>query len=568
MKSLIGNILFFAVILLIITKFFCIASDTPFPIDVVTSDSMSPMLMQGDIIMWVPTSINDVQPGDVIIYNSRISWPEKRLVAHRVIETTSRDQTIYLTTKGDANPWPDQYGPHLPEPRITKDNYVGTMLTLGAIPIKIPLLGNLGIYLLGAVDILSQAAHTKNSVTYLGVFLPLTIALILLFLSLLLIPTKVKTLADKIRLLILKERGIPLRRMAAMLLLSFFLLSTCAHIFAYDSFDASIGINESPDRNTFTFGRILPGQTSFPKPVPLINPGVMPLNGFAYADGDLTPFVNQQIFYVAPGDQSQLNITATAAMNSQPGLYQGTLKIYSSALWIFLPDSLIEFIVSIAPLQTVIILDFISALVFTTISLLLMFMIILFNIQKQSIFVRRTISPKHSSRILDSLERIHHLIYLLKNKIVNKIQWINTITFHYPKKSFVIPALTIGIICSIILNYNLILVLIVPIITSIGYYIIGYKTRQQIILITNTSAIIIFGILISKTLYQFIPYNSFTFNPLQLITQIFGLIGTYLLLIGILLIPISLCSWRIISLLQNLKEYVNPLHRLEGHCNL
>jgi len=565
MKSLITNILFFAVILLIITKFLCIASDTHFPIDVVTSDSMSPTLMKGDIIMWAPKSIQDVQPGDMIIYDSRISWPEERLVAHRVIEVTNRGQSKYLTTKGDANPWPDQSGPHLPEPKITKENYVGTILTLGSIPIKIPLVGNIGIFALEGLSVLSQAARTKDTLTYLGVFLPVTIALILLFLSLLLIPEKAKTTYDKIRLLIIKEKGIPLKQMIGMLLLGFFLLSTCAHIFAYDSFEASIGVNEPSDSSTFSFGQISQGQTSFPKYVPLINPGIMPLHGFVIADGELTEYLNRQTFYIAPTNQIQLNITASAPPTGQNGIYYGSLKIYSSSLWLFLPEPLINNIITTAPLQSVYILDFISALFFTLISVLLMFILILISYHTQETLFRKTI---HLQKISYLLTILTHLSFISKKPfyyLYHKLQWISALNIQHPQLPHILLPFTIGIICSIILHFNHLLIIIVPFITTTSAYFLGYKTRKDLIVLSNYSCILTFGILSTYTLYTLVQTP---LTPIQILSQILGVLGTNLLLIGIFLFPLSILLWKFISLLQNLKESINPLQQLEGHCNL
>ncbi len=441
---------------------------------------MSPCLMEGDIIMWAPTPIQDVQPGDIIIFNSRVSWPENRLVSHRVIEVDNKGKSIYLTTKGDANTWPDQYGPHFPEPKISKENYIGTIITFGSIPIKIPLLGNIGIYLLEGLNVLSQAARSKDTIAYLGIFLPVTISLILLFLSLLLIPDKAKTIVEKIRTLILREKGIPLKEMVSMLLLCFFLLSTCTHFFAYDSFEANIGINEPPHTNTFSFGQIEPGQNSFPKHIPLINPGIMPLHGFVIADSELTDLVNRQTFYLAPGEDKQVNITASTSYTTQKGIYSGSIKIYSSALWLFLPQSFINDIISIAPLQSVYILDFISAVFFTTISILIMFIILIINYQTQNIFFHKTLHPKKIPKYSKYFDKIIVFIYTPFQKIFTKTRWISSTEFQNPKPSHLLLALITSVLFGIILHFDYLLIFLIPFITTTSTYFLGNKTRQQI----------------------------------------------------------------------------------------
>jgi signal peptidase I len=521
--------------------------------------------MEGDIIMWAPTPIQDVQPGDIIIFNSRVSWPENRLVSHRVIEVDNKGQSIYLTTKGDANTWADQYGPHIPEPKISKENYIGTIITFGSLPIKIPLLGNIGIYLLEGLNVLSQAARAKDTIAYLGIFLPVTISIILLFLSLLLIPDKAKTIIEKIRALILREKGIPLKEMVSMLLICFFLLSTCTHIFAYDSFEANIGINESPKTNTFSFGQIEPGQNSFPKHIPLINPGVMPLHGFVIADSELTDLVNRQTFYLAPGEDKQVNITASTSYNTQTGIYYGSIKIYSSALWLFIPQSLIENIISTAPLHSVYILDFISAVFFTTISILVMFIILIINYQRQAFFFKKTMHPKKLPKYTKYIDKIIIFIYTPFQKVFKKTRWISSAEFQYPQPSYLLLALITSIIFGIILHFDYLLIFLVPFITTTSTYFLGNKTRQQIISTTIYSCITVFTILALNILY---PLFTTSAHIMHLISQILGVLSTYLLLIGIILIPASLLMWIFITLLQNLKESINPLHQLEGHCNL
>jgi signal peptidase I len=543
-------------------------SDTPFPIDVITSDSMSPALMQGDIIMWTPIPIDEVQPGDIVIYNSRISWPDTHLVAHRVVNVSIHGETHALITKGDANRWPDQSGPHIPEPEITEENYVGTMVTLGTIPLKIPILGNIGIILTQGMDILSQAARSKDIITYLGVFLPLTIAFILLFLSLLLLPDKAKTLRDKIRLLIFKEKGITFTRMAGMLLLCFFLLSTCTHFFAYDSFEATIGINETPDHTQFSFGQLQPGQTTFPKQVPLVNPGIMPLQGFIYADTQLTPFVNRHTFYLPPGKYIPLNITATAALNAQNGLYHGTIKIYSSALWLFLPEPLIASILSFMPLHTVYLLDILSAIMLTSISLILMFVVITINYQRQYFHFFHSVSPKKTLLLQTISNTLHTSVKKTFIKTYEKIKWIGPTIIHYPNMMYLLPTMIIAICCAYLLHFNLLSIFIItPLITTL-HFLIRNNTRQSLVSIASISSIIGIIILFSKTLLQILFTTSHTSNQLRILTNLLGLTSSYLLLTGILLIPIILLTWILVTILQNLKEYIDPLHRLEGRCNL
>ena len=125
MKSFIGNLLFIAVLLLIAARFLSVSSGTAFPIDIITSDSMGPSLMRGDLVAWTPTYIENVEVGDVIVFKSWLNWPDERLVVHRVVEIKEAWGKPALVTKGDANKYNDQAGPHIPEPYVTEKNFIG-----------------------------------------------------------------------------------------------------------------------------------------------------------------------------------------------------------------------------------------------------------------------------------------------------------------------------------------------------------------------------------------------------------------------------------------------------------
>jgi len=68
MKSFIGNLLFLAILLLIAARFLSVMSGTAFPINIVSAGSMSPSLMEGDLVAWIPSDIDDVEVGDVIVF--------------------------------------------------------------------------------------------------------------------------------------------------------------------------------------------------------------------------------------------------------------------------------------------------------------------------------------------------------------------------------------------------------------------------------------------------------------------------------------------------------------------
>ena len=135
MKSFIGNLLFFAALMLVIARFLSVWAGTPFPIDLVTSNSMSPSLIEGDVVAWTPTTIDEVEIGDVVVFKSYVHWPGEKIVVHRVsdIKKTQVTSEKILETKGDANTWVDQGGPHIPEPYIHDDHLMGKVVSIGPV---------------------------------------------------------------------------------------------------------------------------------------------------------------------------------------------------------------------------------------------------------------------------------------------------------------------------------------------------------------------------------------------------------------------------------------------------
>ena len=69
----------------------------------VLTTSMSPAIKRGQTIVVMPAPVEQIKVGDIIAYS-----PENNMtVTHRVIEKVE-DREIWLITKGDNNPHPDE----------------------------------------------------------------------------------------------------------------------------------------------------------------------------------------------------------------------------------------------------------------------------------------------------------------------------------------------------------------------------------------------------------------------------------------------------------------------------
>jgi signal peptidase len=76
-------------------------------LDVVESESMSPILHRNSVAVVVPAHGATVHKGDVIAFNDYSRGG--REVVHRVIDVVDHGQGLFFQTKGDANPTPDTW---------------------------------------------------------------------------------------------------------------------------------------------------------------------------------------------------------------------------------------------------------------------------------------------------------------------------------------------------------------------------------------------------------------------------------------------------------------------------
>ena len=77
---------------------------------VITSDSMFPALKQNDLIIVKPSSIDEINQGDIIAFDSHMHGVG--IIAHRAIDIYDDDGQIAIHTKGDNNPFLDPWVVH------------------------------------------------------------------------------------------------------------------------------------------------------------------------------------------------------------------------------------------------------------------------------------------------------------------------------------------------------------------------------------------------------------------------------------------------------------------------
>ena len=252
--------------------------------------------MEGDVVAWTPSNIKDIEVGDVIVFKSYLHWPDEKIVVHRVTNViTDQKGNLILETKGDKNTWTDQAGPHIPEPYIREDHLMGKVLSVGQQPLKIPFIGYLGIWINQGLEMISQPTSSKESLSFIGIFSPLTISIILMVVLIFILPEKAKTVKEKLRFNMFGHRPLKLKRTILMFLIIYIVFLMVIHAFAYDSISSSVGVKKSsPDSNT-NFGRVQPGKETLPQDLPVINPSIMSVKGIIFGTGEMNEFISYSI---------------------------------------------------------------------------------------------------------------------------------------------------------------------------------------------------------------------------------------------------------------------------------
>lgn len=140
-NEMLSVLLLLALVLFLLSKIFSFFFSIPSYVLIVEGNSMSPNLNDGDIIVWLPTDIEKINEGDIIVFEGKDS-----LVVHRVVEKFNVNGKWQLNTKGDANNYSDQNISYYGEMPITQEKLQGKVLSYNSI-FKLPYIGHLLIFL-------------------------------------------------------------------------------------------------------------------------------------------------------------------------------------------------------------------------------------------------------------------------------------------------------------------------------------------------------------------------------------------------------------------------------------
>jgi signal peptidase len=536
---------------------------------------MSPALMEGDIVAWTPMKIEDIKVGDVIVFKSKIHWPDEKILVHRVSGVlTNNNGQIMLETKGDKNKFTDQAGPHIPEPYIRENNLMGKVLSIGQQPLKLPFVGYIGLWINEGLNLISQPTSSKESFSYVGIFTPLTISVLLFVILIFILPEKAKTFKEKIRLNIFGRKPLKLKKTIIIFLIAYIVFFSVIHVFANESISASVGIREKSPDSMIDFGRLKPGITSSKRPLPVINPSTMPVKGFIFGNGEMKDLVQSEIFQLEKGETKTVTVKVKTEKTTPNGSYLGDIMVYSSPFWLMFHDDLVKNLVNWNPHGAIFILDLLSAVILTFITMLILVSISFIAEKYSNLSI--DFSWRHAPRTILKMNTVKKIVNVknkLKTTIGKSMGWIMRVDLSKSRPidtSFskyikpAIPALTLIPILYLIED-QLIAMFFAVIIAGLFAYFVSCKLRNKIIITT----VVTMGLAISHMIIQ---SNLVIISKYETIIEFwsvaFGAIGVYILLFTLLLIPLALCSWAIIHLIRNLKERKDPLLSLDGNCDL
>jgi signal peptidase len=536
---------------------------------------MSPSLMEGDVVAWTPSNIEDIEAGDVIVFKSLIHWPDEKIVVHRVTKVlTDYKGRAILETKGDKNTWTDQAGPHIPEPYIREQNLMGKVLSIGQQPLKIPFIGYLGIWINQGLEMISQPTSSKESLSYIGIFSPLTISIILLVVIIFILPEKAKTEKEKLRFNMFGHRPLNLKRTILMFLIIYIVFLMIIHAFAYDSISSSVGVKDRPPDSDTNFGRVQPGKETRPQEFPLINPSIMSVKGIIFGKGEMHEFITRQTFQLERGEIKTALVKVAVPNGTANGSYLGEIALYSSPFWFLFSDDFILELTEWNSEATIIILDLLSAifLTFVTFFILITFTFIgeritIFSINRSLQTPLKTVIKKRT--VIKALNFRKNT----KRKIGKGLGWIMRVdfsdqssketTFSKIGKPLIATLAIIPII--FLIKDQMLAMIFAVIIAGLIAYFLSCKIRNKIVLTVMFTMILS---IIHMTINSNLKILSKEPTMLELMALLSGTIGIYILLFSLILIPLSLLSWYITRLFRNLKERKDPLLSLEGSCDL
>ncbi len=498
-------------ILLLISRVMSFGGDLqPTPVSAIESESMEPNLSAGDLVFWRPTTIDDVEEGDIIVFSS--GTREGELIIHRVVEVRETPEGRELITKGDANDETDQ---DRGEPPVREEDLLGQPVSFGGWPFHIPRIGFLWMW---GSALLWGAIEGGIAGGGIAMLIPLLTAGVMLIVTVVFfVPEEdEEDDNDKIRRLILEEEKTRALQIFLIIFIAFCFVIVPSTWYGSGSTTLSIGVEDGAEDADYSYsadrGETIEGNQT------IKNPGFTPLMHHVEVEGEKSDWVrvDKRNFRTEAGGNSTVTFHVNVPQDAETGTYNKKLINYHSSFWVIYPESFVGFFIENCPNHGILVLNIFTSFIFALMTMLLMlfisYLIDEYIVWREYHRVKKTIKQVEEKRNLSLWERLSNSKKRLKRKTLKIFDWmrgVNIIDFE-PKKPFYAGMIGLVAIPLHLLGADLwVLFLLVPLSSATAYFL-GCRWRAEIF-----TAALLCGAITTLT-FLYIPFVIPYLSPLNI----------------------------------------------------
>ena len=325
----------------------------PTPMGIISSPSMRPVMDAGDLVFIHPVAVEEIKVGDIVAFQALVGGGE-RMIIHRVVKILIYPGKIYLVTKGDDNTVTDQAVGIAP---VGSRNLIGKVYCLDGHPLRIPLIG---LFIIWAKN--RSIWLTQNKI---WCFWAPLLAILFIF-----GPYLSPTGLGRFDLRKSLKVKIPTRTLFTYSLVAFIAISAFTLYFRTEVYTMSMRVaclKEFREPRYIVFGSMTYGDAKN-NTITVSGAPLFPVKTFVYIAENASSLVTPipRVARIEPNSLNDLILQASIPSRGEvePGLYGGTVYIFSDTILLFLPGELIFATLSTIPNPwiAVILLDTLMAL--------------------------------------------------------------------------------------------------------------------------------------------------------------------------------------------------------------
>ncbi len=497
LKKTLGNLILAVLILLLLARAVSFAGEVqPTPLSVVESESMEPALSVGDLVFWGPTTMDNVEVGDIVVFSSQVGDAE--LIIHRVVEIQETNGERQLITQGDANDHPD------PRP-VTEENLLGAPISVAGRSLRMPRIGYVWMWLSALVTGAIAGGLAGGG---LAMLVPFLTAGIMIILTIVFISSDDDDEDEKLKRLIIEEESSRIWQIFLIIFILFAFIIVPSTWYGYETVSMSIGVDERATGDadhvySTSPGEIVPGNQT------VENPGHVTLTHHVLVRGDRPEWVHveENNFRTSPGGNNTVQFYVEIPENAEPGTYDLELADYHSPFWTVYPQNFASSVIESSPSHGVLMLNFLTTFIFASATLLLMllfsYVIDRYVLWKEFRAARKAVMLRRKKGKLSMKDKISMGKKRAKDKVLAAFDWIRGVDVIEFEPEKPVYASLVGLIAVPLyfLNADLwSIFLLVPLSSALAYHL-GCRWRSEIFTAALISSAMVFMILL------FIPFS-------------------------------------------------------------